>query len=82
MNNPALRLFLDGIGWRSGLCSRFMHAADDLIHAAKTLNSALEMFKKAPDPFAALVSTAHNNQEFEKFLEHPGAEPDKPLQGR
>lgn len=57
--------------WRSGLCSRYMQAADDLIKVAKDLRSDLEAFEKAPDPFAALVSTVHNNQEFERFLEHP-----------
>jgi hypothetical protein len=48
-----------------------MQAADDLIKVAKDLRSDLEAFEKAPDPFAALVSTVHNNKEFERFLEHP-----------
>ncbi len=70
MSNPALRFFLHGIGWENGLCSRFMSAADDLISVAQTLRGDLEQFRKAPDPFAALVSTVHNNQEFEKYAEH------------
>ncbi len=71
VTDTVLQVFLNGTGWRTGLCSRFIRAADELTHTAKDLRSHLEKFEKAPDPFAALVSTVHNNQEFEKFLEHP-----------
>ncbi len=70
MTGIAMRMFLEGPGWRNGLCSRYKAATDELIHVARELRHDLERFKQAPDPFAALVSTVHNNQEFGKFLEH------------
>lgn len=70
-SSTALRFILDGTNWRSGLCSRFAQSSDDLIKAAKDLRYDLEEFKKSPNPIGSLVATAHNNQEFEKFLEHP-----------
>lgn len=72
------RLFLDGIQfWNSdGLCNRYARASDELIRVAKELRAELEELKVAPNPFASFISTVHNNQEFEKFLEH-SASPDR-----
>ena len=73
MNRLNLRRFiLDGVHHLSpdGLCNKYIHAADDLVRVAKDLRRDLAIFKMAPDPFAALVSTVHNNQEFDKFMDH------------
>ena len=66
-----LRFFLDGTGYRDGLCDKFRQAAEELTNSAKTLRAELDSYKKAPDPFGELLSTMHNNHEFEKFSEPP-----------
>jgi hypothetical protein len=65
MTSAMARFFLEGFRL-DGLCLRYRHEADELIHVARTLRADLEQFKRAPDPFGALVSTVYNNSQFEK----------------
>ena len=66
-----LRKISEAFGIRDGLCSRFNREADELINTARALKKDLGDYRKASDPFGALLSTMFNNHEFEKFPERP-----------
>jgi hypothetical protein len=62
----AFGVLLNKVGFRSGLCNQFLRAADELTHVAKDLKASLDTYKRASDPFGEMLSTMHNNREFEK----------------
>ena len=63
-------MLLAAVGYRNGQYSRFVHETGELISTARELRAELEVHKEAPDPFGSLLSTMHNNREFEKFSDH------------
>lgn len=67
-----LGMLLAAVGYRNGEYSEFIREADELARAARQLRVALEGHQRAPDPFGELLSTMHNNREFERFPERSG----------
>lgn len=63
-----LAIVLGAVGFRRATLNRFLREADELTATARALRVQLEAYKRAPDPFGALLSDMHNNHEFIKFL--------------